>query len=150
MKRFQIPRNIYIICDAKRHRFFHAANVVVLFPRGPQQASERERDPVVSKTFCGVVVSVVVLLLFQIAVGKMTEVASSVIHEVLGRRVLDVDQPIVDYIVNVLADDDFDFGLQGEGAVDAIGELLIGSGCVSDDAECRSVRLLIRSFFFFF
>ncbi|RVW91705.1 ABC transporter F family member 3 [Vitis vinifera] len=38
----------------------------------------------------------------------MTEVASSVIHEVLGRRALDVDQPIIDYIVNVLADDDFD------------------------------------------
>ncbi|CBI34548.3 hypothetical protein VitviT2T_001851 [Vitis vinifera] len=69
----------------------------------------------------------------------MTEVASSVIHEVLGRRALDVDQPIIDYIVNVLADDDFDFGFQGEGAVDAIGELLVDSGCVSDDAECRSV-----------
>ncbi|KAJ9706287.1 hypothetical protein PVL29_001690 [Vitis rotundifolia] len=69
----------------------------------------------------------------------MTEVASSVIHEVLGRRALDVDQPIIDYIVNVLADDDFDFGFQGEGAVDAIGELLVDSGCVSDDAECRTV-----------
>ncbi|XP_034710700.1 ABC transporter F family member 3 [Vitis riparia] len=69
----------------------------------------------------------------------MTEVASSVIHEVLGRRALDVDQPIIDYIVNVLADDDFDFGFQGEGAIDAIGELLVDSGCVSDDAECRSV-----------
>lgn len=50
-----------------------------------------------------------------------------------------MDQPIIDYIVNVLADDDFDFGFQGEGAVDAIGELLVDSGCVSDDAECRSV-----------
>ena len=80
---------------------------------------------------------------------KMTEVASSVIHEVLGRRALDVDQPIIDYIVNVLADDDFDFGFQGEGAVDAIGELLVDSGCVSDDAECRSVRSF-SSFRFFF
>ncbi|KAL6578858.1 ATP-binding cassette sub- F member 3 [Orobanche minor] len=34
----------------------------------------------------------------------MTEVVSAVVHEVLGLRVEDVDQPIVDYIVNVLAD----------------------------------------------
>lgn len=60
-----------------------------------------------------------------------------------------MDQPIIDYIVNVLADDDFDFGFQGEGAVDAIGELLVDSGCVSDDAECRSVRSF-SSFRFFF
>lgn len=69
----------------------------------------------------------------------MTEVASSVVHEVLGQRILDVDQPIVDYIVNVLADEDFDFGDQGEGAFDALGELLVDSGCVSDHTECRSV-----------
>ncbi|XP_065858525.1 ABC transporter F family member 3 [Euphorbia lathyris] len=69
----------------------------------------------------------------------MTEVASSVIHEVLGRRLLDVDQPIVDYIVNVLADDDFDFGEEGEGAFEAVGELLVGAGCVSDIAECHLV-----------
>ncbi|GMY30595.1 ABC transporter F family member 3 [Fagus crenata] len=69
----------------------------------------------------------------------MTEVASSVVHEVLGRRAQDVDQPIIDYIINVLADDDFDFGLEGEGAFDAVGELLVAAGCVSDFNECRSV-----------
>ncbi|XP_048230002.1 ABC transporter F family member 3 isoform X2 [Ricinus communis] len=69
----------------------------------------------------------------------MTEVATSVVHEVLGRRVQDVDQPIVDYIINVLADEDFDFGEEGEGAFDAIGELLVGAGCVSDFDECRLV-----------
>ncbi|KAL1319574.1 hypothetical protein HN51_071828 [Arachis hypogaea] len=69
----------------------------------------------------------------------MTDVASSVVHEVLGRRVLDVDQPIVDYIVNVLADDDFDFGLDGEGAFEALGELLVAAGCVDDFSECRTV-----------
>ncbi|KAJ4840932.1 ATP-binding cassette sub- F member 3 [Turnera subulata] len=69
----------------------------------------------------------------------MTEVASSVVHEVIGRRILDVDQPIVDYIVNVLADDDFDFGEDGEGAFESIGELLVGAECVSDFAECRQV-----------
>lgn len=67
--------------------------------------------------------------------------ASSVVHEVLGRRAEDVDQPIIDYIVNVLADEDFDFGDDGEGAFDALGELLVGAGCVSDFAECRSVSL---------
>ncbi|KAG8659017.1 ABC transporter F family member 3 isoform X2 [Manihot esculenta] len=70
----------------------------------------------------------------------MTEVASSVVHEVLGRRIQDVDQPIIDYIVNVLADDDFDFGEEGEGAFEAVGELLVGAGCVSDFAECRQAQ----------
>nr|QNQ79026.1 ABC transporter F family member 3 [Paeonia lactiflora] len=69
----------------------------------------------------------------------MTAVASSVVYEVLGRRAQDVDQPIMDYIINVLADEDFDFGVEGEGAFDAIGELLVGAGCVTDDSECRSV-----------
>lgn len=68
-----------------------------------------------------------------------TEVASAVVHEVLGPRVDDVDQPIVDYIVNVLADDDFDFGADGEGAFEALGELLVDCGCVSDLSECRAV-----------
>ncbi|XP_022849643.1 ABC transporter F family member 3-like [Olea europaea var. sylvestris] len=69
----------------------------------------------------------------------MTEVASTVVHDVIGRRIQDVDQPIVDYIVNVLADEDFDFGVDGEGAFEALGELLVDSGCVTDDSECRSV-----------
>lgn len=69
----------------------------------------------------------------------MTEVASAVVHEVLGPRVEDVDQPIVDYIVNVLADEDFDFGADGEGAFEALGELLVDCGCVSDLSECRAV-----------
>ena len=67
-------------------------------------------------------------------------------HEVLGRRLLEVDQPIVDYIVNVLADEDFDFGDQGEGAFDALGELLVDSGCVYDHIECRSVCLFYLLF----
>lgn len=74
----------------------------------------------------------------------MAEVASSVVHEVIGRRDLDVDKPIIDYIVNVLADDDFDFGLDGDGAFDAIGELLVDSGCVLDFSECRSVSNALR------
>ncbi|KAG1359581.1 ABC transporter F family member 3 [Cocos nucifera] len=65
----------------------------------------------------------------------MAEVASSVVHEVLGDRARDVDQPIIDYIINVLADEDFDFGIDGDGAFEAVGELLVDSGCVRDDAE---------------
>lgn len=69
----------------------------------------------------------------------MTEVARSVVNEVFGERIVDVDEPIVSYIVNVLADDDFDFGLDGEGAYDALGDLLVAAGCVDDYPECRSV-----------
>ncbi|CAI0441754.1 unnamed protein product [Linum tenue] len=69
----------------------------------------------------------------------MTEVASSLVHELLGKRFEDVDQPIVDYIVNVLADEDFDFGEEGEGIFEALGELLVGAECVSDFPECRLV-----------
>ncbi|KAG4909554.1 hypothetical protein JHK87_055670 [Glycine soja] len=76
----------------------------------------------------------------------MTEVARSVVHDVLGQRVVDVDQPIVDYIVNVLADDDFDFGLDGEGAFDALGELLVAADCVDDFSHCRSVSPSFISF----
>ncbi|XP_076895405.1 ABC transporter F family member 3-like [Bidens hawaiensis] len=69
----------------------------------------------------------------------MKEVASNVVHQVLGPRAQDLDQPIIDYIVNVLADEDFDFGFEGEGAFEAIGDLLVDSGCVQDYDECQSV-----------
>ncbi|XP_042480877.1 ABC transporter F family member 3 [Macadamia integrifolia] len=69
----------------------------------------------------------------------MVEVVGSVVHEVLGLRAQDVDKPIIDYIINVLADEDFDFGIEGEGAFDALGELLVDSRCVSDYDEGRSV-----------
>ncbi|KAL3499185.1 hypothetical protein ACH5RR_038278 [Cinchona calisaya] len=68
----------------------------------------------------------------------MAEVASSVVHEVLGPRVQEVDQPIVDYVINVLADEDFDFGADGEGVFEALGELLVDSGWIPDYSECRS------------
>ncbi|XP_039010954.1 ABC transporter F family member 3-like [Hibiscus syriacus] len=77
----------------------------------------------------------------------MTEVASSVVHEVLGRRAEDVDQPIIDYIINVLADEDFDFGEDGDGAFEAIGELLVAAECVSDFSECRKVCSILTEKF---
>ncbi|XP_020582440.1 ABC transporter F family member 3 isoform X1 [Phalaenopsis equestris] len=66
-------------------------------------------------------------------------VASSLVHEVLGWRVQDIDKPIIDYIINVLADEDFEFGIDGDGAYEAIGELLVDSGCVDNPNEGRSV-----------
>ncbi|KAM0942093.1 putative ABC transporter, AAA+ ATPase domain, P-loop containing nucleoside triphosphate hydrolase [Dioscorea sansibarensis] len=69
----------------------------------------------------------------------MVEVASSVVQEVLGRRAVDVDKPIIDYIINVLADEDFDFGVDGDGAFEAVGDLLVDSGCVEDYEEGRFV-----------
>lgn len=66
-------------------------------------------------------------------------VASSVVHEILGWRAQEIDKPIIDYIINVLADEDFDFGIDGGGAYEAIGELLVDSGCVDDSSEGRSV-----------
>ncbi|EOA33676.1 hypothetical protein CARUB_v10019860mg, partial [Capsella rubella] len=92
----------------------------------------RERD---IKITCGIA-AIVILWLLCFA---MTEVASSVVYEVLGRRAQDVDEPIMDYIINVLADEDFDFGEEGEGAFDAVGELLVAAECVSDFDECRLV-----------
>lgn len=71
----------------------------------------------------------------------MTEAASGVVFEVLGRKALDLDEPIIDYIIKVLADEDFDFGFEGDGAYDAIGELLVDSGCVSNYSECESVKI---------
>ncbi|XWS61570.1 hypothetical protein CRYUN_Cryun07bG0136800 [Craigia yunnanensis] len=72
----------------------------------------------------------------------MTEVASSVVHEVLGCGAEDVDQPIIDYIINVLADEDFDFGEDGDGAFEAIGQLLAAAECVSDFSECLQLWLV--------
>ncbi|KAG9146939.1 hypothetical protein Leryth_005215 [Lithospermum erythrorhizon] len=67
----------------------------------------------------------------------MTEVASSVVKDVFGHKTDDVDQPIIDYVINVLADEDFDFGEDGDGIFEALGELLIAAGCVTDLSECR-------------
>lgn len=77
----------------------------------------------------------------------MTEAASGVVFEVLGRKASDLDEPIIDYIIKVLADEDFDFGFEGDGAYDAIGELLVDSGCVSNYSECASIcRTLAAKF----
>ncbi|GLJ41053.1 hypothetical protein SUGI_0849910 [Cryptomeria japonica] len=65
--------------------------------------------------------------------------AEAVVREVLGRRAEEVDTTIIEYIINVLQDETFDFGLKGEGAFDAVGDLLVDSGCVEDEPEARLV-----------
>uniref|UniRef100_M8BD37 ABC transporter domain-containing protein n=1 Tax=Aegilops tauschii TaxID=37682 RepID=M8BD37_AEGTA len=57
-----------------------------------------------------------------------------VVREVLGDSVADeVDDPIVSYIANALADQDFDFGpSDGHGNFDALGDLLIDARYVYD------------------
>jgi ATP-binding cassette subfamily F protein 3 len=62
----------------------------------------------------------------------------AVVREVLGNIVIaEVDQPMIDYITNILADEDFYFGApEGHGIFDALGELPIDSGCISDQEHC--------------
>jgi hypothetical protein len=71
----------------------------------------------------------------------MTASSMAVVREVLGADVVEeVDEPIIDYIANVLADEDFDFGFpDGHGIFQALGELLIDAGCVSDQDHCLKV-----------
>jgi hypothetical protein len=64
------------------------------------------------------------------------------VYEVLGERARDVDSTILEYIVNVLKDETFDFGRKGEEAFEAVGLLLVNSNCVNDEHEARTVRLL--------
>eukprot|EP00249_Psilotum_nudum_P023811 c28989_g1_i1 orf=609-2861(+) len=61
------------------------------------------------------------------------------IHEIIGPNIVDVDTTIIDYIVNVLKDETFDFGWKGAGAFEAVGELLVDSGCVRNEAEAYLV-----------
>lgn len=62
-------------------------------------------------------------------------------YEVLGDRVKDVDSIILDYLVNVLKDETFDFGSEGKEAYDAVGPFLIAAELVDDDKQARSVRI---------
>ncbi|KAM0823415.1 hypothetical protein ACQ4PT_070886 [Festuca glaucescens] len=73
--------------------------------------------------------------------AALVATSMGVVREVLGDSVVDeVDEPIVDYIANVLADQDFDFGPpDGHGIFDALGELLIDARCVYDREHCLEV-----------
>lgn len=55
----------------------------------------------------------------------MAPVRASV-QEVLGQTA-DADEDILEYIVNVLEDDGFDYGQDGEGIFDSVGMMLVCS-----------------------
>lgn len=44
----------------------------------------------------------------------MKVVVSLVVHGMLGSRALEVDKSIIDYIINVLNDEEFYFGVDGK------------------------------------
>eukprot|EP00898_Chlorokybus_atmophyticus_P008045 jgi/Chlat1/8241/Chrsp77S07670 len=58
-------------------------------------------------------------------------------------RLGDVDDAIADYVCAVLADDTFEWGVEGDGAAEAVGPILLDSGLVRDEQEafevCRSL-----------
>eukprot|EP00271_Cylindrocystis_brebissonii_P003829 TRINITY_DN15071_c0_g2_i1.p1 TRINITY_DN15071_c0_g2~~TRINITY_DN15071_c0_g2_i1.p1 ORF type:complete len:764 (-),score=206.39 TRINITY_DN15071_c0_g2_i1:552-2843(-) len=62
---------------------------------------------------------------------------AAVIRETLGPRARQVDSIIVEYIINVLKDETFDFGRNGEEAFDFLGALLVDSGCSDSEAQAR-------------
>lgn len=47
-----------------------------------------------------------------------------VVEEVVGRR---GDPTVLDYVINVLEDEDFEFGTEGKEAYDAFAEMLVGA-----------------------
>lgn len=67
------------------------------------------------------------------------------LHEALEGRVKDVDSIIIDYLVNVLKDETFDFGYEGEEAYEAVGPLLVAAELAADDKEARQVSWVIAS-----
>lgn len=66
------------------------------------------------------------------------------LHEALGGRVNDVDFIILDYLVNVLKDETFDFGYEGEEAWEVVGPLLVAAELAADDIEARQVSWGMR------
>jgi hypothetical protein len=82
-------------------------------------------------------------------VKKMAAAAAAsmgVVCEVLGADIVEeVYHPITDYITNVLAHEDFGFSFPyGHDIFNALGELLIDAGCVTDQDHCLKVLLSIR------
>ena len=48
---------------------------------------------------------------------------SAVVEELVGKS---GDPTVLDYVISVLEDEDFDFGPSGQEAYDAFGEMLVG------------------------
>ncbi|CAI5972021.1 unnamed protein product [Closterium sp. NIES-65] len=67
----------------------------------------------------------------------MAEIATA-IRQGLGPTANEVDPIIIDYVVNVLKDETFDFGPRGDLAYDAVGPLLLNVGCFPDASSARA------------
>lgn len=50
----------------------------------------------------------------------MAPIMSLMVQKMLGHRALDVNKLVIDYIINILTDEDFNFGVDGDGAFEAI------------------------------
>ncbi|GAQ87059.1 ATPase component of ABC transporters [Klebsormidium nitens] len=62
------------------------------------------------------------------------------LKQILGpEQTAALDSTILDYIVQVLQDETFEFGPGGEEAYEAVGSLLVEGGGVKDDREARTV-----------
>eukprot|EP00897_Mesotaenium_endlicherianum_P000774 jgi/Mesen1/10698/ME000090S10155 len=69
------------------------------------------------------------------------------IRSILGERAGGIDSIIIDYVINVLQDETFDFGHDGEEAFEAVGPILVDAGCLSSDDEAREMcRQLAHKF----
>ncbi|KAK9867268.1 hypothetical protein WJX84_007223 [Apatococcus fuscideae] len=59
-----------------------------------------------------------------------------VVHDTVGSK---GDPDVLDYIVRSLEDGDFDYGEDGQEAIDAFGEMLVSAGCLPDDKAAAEV-----------
>jgi hypothetical protein len=76
----------------------------------------------------------------------MASSVEATVREVLGSS---GDQDVLNYVVDVLADEEFEFGEDAAEAFDALGPLLVGGGCAPDDAAahelCRRLQSILRA-----
>ena len=67
----------------------------------------------------------------------MSPVRASV-RQVLGQAA-DADEDILEYIISVLEDDDFDYGTDGEGIFDSVGMMLVSCTSVAQACLCLPI-----------
>lgn len=60
------------------------------------------------------------------------------VQQVLGQAA-DADQDILEYVINVLEDEGFEFGKDGEGVFDSIGMMLVSGGFCDDDDQAEQL-----------
>lgn len=72
----------------------------------------------------------------------MPKDVSQVVHNVIGPA---ADDTIIQYIIGILEDEHFEFGDDGEGAFDVMGDLLVNYGaCADEDAATEICKSLAK------